>query len=366
VDALLERLPLVYAAAVVLTLFLPTARARALGGIGLCLIALAAAGDAVGGPGGGSDFTTTNEGLAILGAAVVLAALVLVIRRRLPSLAGGHWAETGITAAPDTLDPPLLAGLLLAALGPHLLIVAAGALVAMTAVVRRVIRAERTLRLAPLLVSGAHLGTAFALAFTILGPLGGGLATLPTGPFSPAAERLLVMLMGGATLLLAGLPPLHRGPYGLALERLGAVLLVRILAPAFPGGLSDWQALAMLLLVGSLAYAAFAGRWRQAAVAAGFLTLWSGQRNGEVAGLVLVCWGWVAWAGGQALARRGILLDSRWAGVPALIPGLAILPALIATLRSQVVLSVAAVLVVAIGLGRAVLRRAPSVPGPLY
>jgi hypothetical protein len=366
VDALLERLPLVYAAAVVLTLFLPTARARALGGIGLCLIALAAAGDAVGGPGGGSEFTTANEVLASLGAAVVLAALVLVILRRLPSLPGGLWADSGKPAAPDTPDPPLLAGLLLAALGPHLLIVAAGALAALASAVRQVLRAERPLWLAPLLISGAFLGTGFALAFTILGPLGGGVAMLPTGPFSPAAERLLVMLMGGATMLMAGLPPLQRGPYGLALAPLGAVLMVRMLAAAFPGGLSDWQPLAMLLLVGSLAYAAFCGRWRLAAVAAGFLTLWSGQRNGELAGLILVCWGWVACAGGQVLARRGILLDSRWAGVPALIPSLAILPALIATLRSQVVLSVAAVLVVAIGLGWAVLRRAPSVPGPLY
>ncbi len=364
-DPILERLPLVYAAAVALSLLLPTARARALGGIGLCLIALAAAGDkvgdAVGEPGGSSEFTTINQGFAILGAAVVLAALVLVSRHRLRSLSGARRAEAGIAPAADTLDPLLLAGLLLAALGPHLLIVAAGALVALVAAIRQVIRAERPLWLGPLLLSGALLGTAFALAFTILGPLGGRLAMLPAGPFSPAAERLLVMLLGSATLLMAGLPPLHGAPYGLALAPLGAVLIGRILAPAFPGGLSDWQPLAMLLLVGSLAYAAFRGRWSQAAVAAGFLALWSGQRNGVLAGLVLVCWGWAAWAAGQALARRGIRLDARWAGVPALIPGLAILPALIATLRSQVVLSVVAVLVVAIGLGRVVLRR--SGPG---
>lgn len=363
-DALLEQLPLVYAAAVALSAFLPTARARALGGIGLCLIALAAAGDRAAGAGGGSEFTTINEGLAILGAAVVVAALVL--RRRLPSLPGGPPAGTGITRGSDTLDPLLLAGLLLAALGPHLLIVAAGALLALAAALHQVIRAHRLLWLGPLLLAGALLGTAFALTFTILGPLGGGLAMLPAGPFSPAAERLLVMLVGGATLLVAGLPPLHRAPYGLALAPLGAALLARILAPAFPGGLSDWQPLAMLLLVASLAQAAFGGRWRQAAVAAGFLVLWSGQHNGALAGLVLVCWGWAAWAGGQALARRGIRLDSRWAGIPAVIPGLVILPALIAALGSQVVLSVLAVLVVAIGLGRAVLRRAPSDRGPLY
>jgi hypothetical protein len=365
VDAILERLPLVYATAVALTLFLPTVRARALGGIGLCLIALAAAGDAVGGPRGGREFTTINEGFALLGAAVVLAALMLVIRGRLRSPTEGG-REVGITPVPGELDPLPLAGLLLAALGPHLLIVAAGALLALAAALRQVIRAQRPLWLGPLLLAGALLGTAIALTFTILGPLGGGLAMLPVGPFSPAAERLLVMLVGGATLVVAGLPPLHRAPYGLALAPLGAVLLVRILAPAFPGGLSDWQPLAMLLLVASLAQAAFGGRWRQAAVAAGFLALWSGQRNGALAGLVLVCWGWAAWAGGQALARRGIRLDSRWAGIPAAIPGLVILPALIATLGSQVVVSVLAVVVVAIGLGRAVLQRAPSVPGPLY
>ena len=364
-DALLERLPLVYGAAVALTVFLPTARARALGGIGLCLIALAAAGDKAGGAGGGSEFTTINEGLALLGAAVVLAAMVAVIRgpRRSPTEDG---REAGITPAIGALDPLLFAGLLLAALGPHLLIVAAGALLALAAALRQVIRAHRPLWLGPLLLTGAVLGTAFALVFTILGPLGGGLAMLPAGPFSPAAERLLVMLVGGATLLVAGLPPLSRAPYGLALAPLGAVLLARVLAPAFPGGLSDWQPLAMLLLVASLAQAAFVGRWRHAAVAAGFLALWSGQHQGMLAGLVLVCWGWGVWAGGFALARRGIRLDSRWAGIPSVIPGVALLPALIATLGSQVVVSVLAVVVVAIGLGRAVLRRAPSVPGPLY
>jgi hypothetical protein len=366
VDVLLERLPLVYVTAAVLTLLLPSARARALGGIGLCLIALAAAGDVVGGPGGGSDFTTANEILALVGTAIVLLALLLTIRHRLPEVVRDHRAARPPAAGPDSADALLFAGFVLAAVGPHLLLVALGTLVALAAAMHRVIRAQRRLWLGPLLLAGALLGTGFALAFTILGPLGGALAMLSAGPFSPAAERLLVMLMGASILLIAGLPPLFRAPYGLGLAPLGAVLIARILAPAFPGGLSDWQPLAMLLLVGSLAYVAFTRRWAQAATAAGFLALWSGERSGVGAGLVLVCWGWAALAGGQALARRGILLDSRWAGLPALIPGLVILPALIATLRSQVVLSVVAVLAVAVGLGQVVQRRAPADAGPLY
>ena len=363
---MLERLPLVYVAALTLTLLLPTNRGRALAGIGLCLIALAAAGDAVGGRGGGSQFTATNEGLAVVGAAVVVAALLLVAGHRLQCRVPPRPLETHPVPAADAGDALLFAGFLLGALGPHLLLVALGVAVSLAGAIRRVIRARSALWLGPLLVAGALFAIGFALIFTILGPLGGALAILSAGPVSPAAERLLVMLMGSSVLLIAGLPPLARAPYRLGLAPLGAVLIARILAPAFPGGFTDWQPLAMLLLVASLSYAAFTRRWAHVAAAAGFLALWSGERTGVRAGLVLVCWGWAVSAGTLVLARRGIRLDSRWAGLPALIPGLAILPALVATLRSQVVLSVVALLVLAMGLGRAALGDRPADAAPLY
>ena len=54
----------------------------------------------------------------------------------------------------------------------------------------------------PLLFALHAVLTGLAIALGILGPVGGSLRTLADGPVSPAAEQLLVGLLGGASLAL--------------------------------------------------------------------------------------------------------------------------------------------------------------------
>ncbi len=342
-DALLERLSLAFGVLAVGVILLPTARARALGGIGLALLALAAAGDTVGGAGHGTTFATVNELLAGLGAAIVVGAGVLALRGRGTA---GAAAPAEPAARPD---PLLLLGMLIATVAPHLVLVGLGALLSIASQLWNTVRSGRGRWWVPLAASGLLLGTAFALMLTIMGPEGGRVSRLPDGPFSPAAERWLVLLIGGGTLLVAGLPPLHRAPWRLSLAPLAAILLVRIAVPGLSGGLAESQALAMLVLLLGLAAAALAGRWSEVMVAGGLIALWSGQEFGQLAACALVLWGW--------FVGRGIRLRERWAGLLGAVPALGALPALESALLAQIVLPVAAVAAVVVGLGLEFRRR---------
>jgi hypothetical protein len=244
----------------------------------------------------------------------------------------------------------LLTGLALAAAAPHLLLLQLGILLALVSAVRAALRgsASRWWLAMPLL-GGALTAIALFLMLAILGPEGGSIAALPDGPFSPPAERLLVMLLGAASLLLAGIPPFSRSPSGVALAPLAAILMARLVVPVLPGGLLEWQPLAMLLLLLSGGLAAFRGRWAAFAVVAGLAGLWSGAPSAAFAALVLVLFGWLA---GQAdSGQLGPLrrLPARWAGLPLVVPALAALPVLAGGLQSQVVLSVALVLTGIVG-----------------
>lgn len=351
-----------YAGLALLVVLIPIARFRALGGVGLGFALLGAAGDRVGGPSAGTTFATVNEMLVGLGAGLVLLALLLGARRRpaapepaIPTPPSGRY--------PDSL---LLAGLALAAAAPHLLLVELGILLVLVAAARSTLRARRRWWLTVLVIGGGMLGAAFVLAVTILGPVGGGMLGLRDGPFSPAAERMLVMLLGAGTLLLAGLPPVHRAPWGLGLAPLAAIVMVRLALPALAGGVGEWQPLAMLLVAGAGAAAAFARRWPAFAVAAGLASLWSGVPAGALAAQILVLWGWLL-----HLAAEGRLgwipkLGDRWAGLALLVPALAALPALEAGLGAQVVLSVTLVVAGVAALLREFLRRPGVVHAPLY
>jgi hypothetical protein len=357
VGGLLARLAAVYVVFAVLVAILPAPRARALGGIGLALLGLGAAGEAAGGPGGGILFTGVNVGLAAAGVVIALGATVLARRPgSTPEPAREPGPALDARGHPG-LDPLLLAGLALAAAGPHLITIGAGGVMALAAAARGAVRAGRAAWLAALVAAGGLLSIALWLAFTILGPAGGGVGGLAGGPFSPAAERLLAPLLGGAGLLVAGLPPLHRAPWRLSLAPLGAILVARIVAPAFPGGLADWEALVGLLLMAALAWAAVTGGWRAVAAAAGMAALWSGRLEGVVPGCVLVLWAWTADQLAAAAEPKGVRVGARWAGVPALIPALATLPALVALLGSQVLISVLGVVAVMTGLGVEARRR---------
>ena len=357
-DALAGRLPLVYAALAVLAALLPTARRRGLAGAGLALLALAAAAERVA-PAGDAVFHGVNMALAVAGVLLVL--LAPRVFRRADTFHPP--ADTG--AEPRRFDLLLLGGLLLAMLAPHLLLVGLGAALALGWAAATALRARRPLALAVVLLGAGCLGVAFALMLIISGPVGGRLAVLPEAPFSLAAERLLVLLLGGAALLFTGVAPFSN-PRRSALAPLAAALLVRLVAPGFPEGLRAWQVPAMLLLALGLAWAAWRRSWPDAAIAAGLLTLWSGDPEAALPGSVLVAWGWIVATGATVAAARGVRLHPRWAGLAALPAGVAALPALTAALGAEVLIPVLAVLGVAGGLLRLALRGAAPKEAPLY
>jgi hypothetical protein len=351
-----------YAGLALLVVLIPVARFRALGGAGLGFALLGAASDRVGGPSAGATFATVNEVLVGVGAGLVMLGLLLGARRR-PAA-----PEPAIPAPPSGRYPDslLLAGLALAAAAPYLLLVELGILLVLVAAVRTTLRARRPWWLSVLFASAVLLALAFVLALTILGPEAGRMLALRDGPFSPAAERMLVMLLGAGTLLLAGLPPLHQAPWGLGLAPLTAIVMVRVALPALAGGVGEWQPLAMLLVAGAGAAAAFARRWPAFAVAAGLASLWSGVPAGALAAQILVLWGWLLQLAAEGRLGRTPRLGERWAGLALLVPALAALPALEAGLRAQVVLSVALVVAGLAALLREFLRRPGVVHAPLY
>ncbi|HEV8612459.1 MAG TPA: hypothetical protein VGQ73_03045 [Gemmatimonadales bacterium] len=358
-DALLERLALIYCLLAMLVAPVPDARLRALAAAGVCLLGLAAAADEVAASATAGQFANLNELLALAGSVVALTGIVLGFRRREPEI------RPASTVSLMRLDPLLLTGLGLAALAPHLLWLGLGVLFALVAAARTTLRARRLAWLLLLTLAVGLLGSAFALMFTILGPESARLERLGEGPFSPAAERLLGLLLGASSLLLAGVPPLHRVPWGRALAPLAALLIARLVVPDFPLGLATWQVPAMALLVAGLAAAAWSGHWPQAVVAGGLLALWSGL-GGVSAGYVLVAWGWLVETGTALLSQRGIALRTRWAALPAIPAALAALPALTAGLSAQVLLSVAAVGGCAAGFVIEWKRGARELQAPLY
>lgn len=363
-DALLERLALVYLILAGAVALLPAARLRALGGAGLALLGLAVAADATADSGSASGFATINEILALGGAVLVVAALWLTLKRKGDGDPAGLPPPDRFLVSPP-LDLLLLSGLLVAALAPQLLLLGLGAALVLASATRATLRRGRPMALLLLLPAAASLGIGFGLLFTILGPEGGRVAALGEGPLSLAAERLLTLLIGGGSLAVAGLPPLHRVPWGRNLAPLSAILLLRVILPGFPAGLLTWQVVALLLLLLSFVWSALAGRWPQAAVAGGLMALWSGAL-GAFAGSALVAWGCCAEIGAAIAAGRGVTLSPRWRGLAVLPAALAALPALCAGLRAQVLLSVVTAAACVAGLLLQWKRHPRAAQAPLY
>jgi len=362
VDSLFERLEWLYAGLVLLVVLIPVARFRVLGAAGLGFAVLAAASDRVGGPSGDTTFATVNEILAGLGVTIVLVAAAAGFRRAPRSPA--------MPFIPPSADPkpyPLLfIGLGLTAFAPHILLVELGMVLMLVAAVQATLRSQRLRWLAVLLIGGGILMSALVLVTTILGAAGGDMTGLRDGPFSPAAERLLVLLVGGGTLLLSGVPPVHRAPWGTTLAPLVAIVMMRVALSALPGGVLEWQPLAMLLLAGAGIWAALTRRWAGLAVAAGLASLWSGAPSGVLAAPLLVLSGWLLGMTAGVWRDRIPRPAERWTGLILLVPALAALPALEAGLGAQVVVSVTFVAGVVVALVREFLRRPESPPAPLY
>jgi hypothetical protein len=363
VNALLERLGWVYLLLAVPVVLLPTLRARVVGGAGLALVGLAAAAQqAAPGP-ATRGFLMVNTALALVGMLGIGTALM--VGRRLSPQSGPELPDAAAGTG-FSLDGVAFAGLVIALLAPQLLLLALGVALCLASALRATIRARRPLALVPLIAAAIALSSAFGLLFTLLGPLGMQLGALAQGPVSPAAERVLALLIIGSALVIAGVPPLDRMPWGLGLAPLAAILLGRLVVPVFPEGLVLWQAPAVLILALALSWASATGRWTRACVATGLLGLCSGERNGVIAGVVLVLWGWLVETGVAFAARRGGSPSQRWGGVLALPAVLAALPALTASLRVQALLSTLALGGAVGGLLRVGWGRPALSPGPLY
>ena len=112
---------------------------------------------------------------------------------------------------------------------------------------------------------------AYWLLRTIAGPVGLDLDALPTVPLSPAAESLVTPALLLVAWGVSGLWPFHRQVPGALLGPVGGLLLLRIGHPLVPGGLEQWQPLAVPVLVVGLWHAAARDRWPLAAAGAGLL-----------------------------------------------------------------------------------------------
>jgi hypothetical protein len=145
-------------------------------------------------------------------------------------------------------------GTIAAALGAYLLFHARGA---------------RPVPLAPALA--LLLVPAGWLLRTIAGSVGSSIEALPSIPLSPAAESLVTPALLLAAWGVSGLWPLHRQVPGALLGPVGGLLLLRIGHPLVPGGLEQWQPLAVPVLVVGLWHAAARDRWPLAAAGAGLL-----------------------------------------------------------------------------------------------
>jgi hypothetical protein len=213
-----------------------------------------------------------------------------------------------------------------------------------------VLAARRPAWFVPLLAGAVLLGTALALTLTILGPIGDRLDDLAAGPFSPAAERMLVMLYGAGALLLAGVPPLRRVPWGVTLAPLAAILLVRVMGTGFPGGLSEWQPLAFLVLGAGTVWSGLRRDWPAMLAGGGLLVLWTGRATADLPGAILVLTAWL-------LERFGVLIPERWQGLPVVPAALAGSAGLATLLGTEVVLPVAATVSIAGALALGARRR---------
>ncbi|HEU5218515.1 MAG TPA: hypothetical protein VFU23_07640 [Gemmatimonadales bacterium] len=348
-DGLAEQPLLLYLALVLVTACLPAVRDRALAGAGLALLALGMAADRVGAGESGTTFASINEILMGAGAVIVLLAAARAWKSR--GAGSPPAADARPAFAPDFLLVLLFAGLLTAELGPQLILVAAGIFLVLISGTAAAVRARRPPWIGLAALASALLGGGFFLLFTILGPLSGKLTEIAAGPVSPPAERLLVMLLGSGSSLIAGLFPFHRAPWRLTLAPVAAILLARVMIPALSGGLGDWQAPAMLWLALAVAVAAFQRRWAGAMVAGGLLGMWSGRPEGISAGWVLLLFGWLVEIRVLPIRMPSTPQWERWPLVWFLAPMASIPFVLANALEAQVLVTVFAALAVAVALG---------------
>ena len=133
----------------------------------------------------------------------------------------------------------------------------------------------------------------YRLLAVIAGPVGLSVGAFLLVPLSPAAQRLLALLLLGAAWMLSGLWPWHRQLAGGLTGLLGGLLLLRITLPLMSDGVELWRPLTVPLIVLGLWHALIRSRWSLVATGAGLLGLASATAAGAVGAL---------WLYGAALA----------------------------------------------------------------
>jgi hypothetical protein len=235
-----------------------------------------------------------------------------------------------------------IAGGVLAVLGPHLYTVAGGAIVLAVAASAATWRREPWARV-PLLALLAAPALLFVGYYTavIAGPTGLSIAALTGGPFSAAAESMLLPPLAIAAAGYFAPWPLHRMLPGPALAIVGVALLVRLGHGALPGALEAWRTVFVPLGVLALWGAAVTGRVRHAAAAAAFTACFAAAAGGARAAWMIAAallLGAVVDASGSRHAGRRDALGAAAAALAVL--GAAF--ALASLLRTEVVYGVVA------------------------
>ena len=221
-----------------------------------------------------------------------------------------------------------IAGGVLAVLGPHLYALLGGAIVLSLAASAAAWRPEgwRRIPLLALLAVPALLFVGYYVT-VIAGPTGLSLARLPGGPFSAAAEAMLLPPLAIAAAGFFAPWPLGRMLPGPALAIVGVALLIRLGHGALPGALDAWRTVFVPVGVLALWGAAAGGRARHAAAAAAFAACFAAPAGG----------GRGAWMIGVALLLAAIA--EALAGPPRRRDALAAVAAAVGTLGAAFALS---------------------------
>jgi hypothetical protein len=343
-------LPLVWVCLAVGVALLPTGGGRRLGGAGLVPLGLALAAWQVGrssGAGLPRGFVVVNLGLVLLGGTLLAVAAARGRRRAdLASSAASRrepdFRPAGSPVAGRAWLIGYAAGMLAAAIGPHLGLVFAGVALAVWCdwglrgdTVRAGPPAE------PALTTLLLLGCYWFLA-TIAGSEGLWVSAIPLLPLSPAAGQVVALPLLILVWLVARLWPLPaRGLDGLTAP-LAVALLVRVGVPAGVGGLEHWQPLVFPAAVVGIYAAAIARDGPMLARAGAVLGLVSLDPPAILGSAVLLMVGlaleWLGRAGGnlggrgRVVVRAAIAAGAAWGGLAVASGGL----------RSEVVYTVLA------------------------
>ena len=162
-----------------------------------------------------------------------------------------------------------LIGALLAIAGPNAWLVIVGALLASGAV-----------SLLVFAVTAAGLVPSLWFMRTVAGPVGLGVATLGSIPFSAAAEAMLAPALALGAFGLFGLWPLRRWGTPLLLP-VGVAVLLR-LGAAVPAGLQSWETVLVPIGVVALVHALVVADAGEALAAAAWLAAVTGGRAGAI------------------------------------------------------------------------------------